>query len=59
MRDWISREEELKRNIAIALAGNVEFVRLANGNYNGKLIGFCVAEQINLALRVIEMNSET
>ena len=42
-----SIDNEFRQKIAIALAGNTEFVKIANLDYDGKYIGFCVGEQIH------------
>ena len=45
-----SIDNEFRQKIAIALAGNTEFVKIANEDYRSKYIGFCVGEQILLTI---------
>ena len=46
-----SIDNEFRQKIAIALAGNTEFVKIANEDYRGKYVGFCVGEQILLTIQ--------
>lgn len=42
---------DAKAEIAIALASNPEFVKIAYENYDGKYVGYCVYKEIT---RVID-----
>jgi hypothetical protein len=41
---------DVKAEIAIALASNPEFVKIAHENYDGKYVGYCVYKEINRVL---------
>ena len=43
-------DNEFRQKIAIALAGNTEFVKQSAEDYRGKHVGFCVSEQILLTI---------
>lgn len=46
-------DEEFKQKLALALAGNEEFIKQAKGNYDCKQIWLCVSEQINATIIAI------
>ena len=45
---------EFKQQLLLKLAGNPEFVKGAEKNYNGEAIGYCVATQLLQVLQTFQ-----
>ncbi len=50
---------EFKQKLALALASNPEFVRLAERDYDHKMTWRCVSDSINNAIKNIDLGEDT
>lgn len=48
-------DKEFKQKLALVLAGNVEFIKQAKDNYNGKMTWFSASEQINETVNSVKI----
>lgn len=49
---------EFKQKLAIALAGNPEFVKYSDSSQSNKRVGFCISAEINYAIKNIEIENK-